>query len=170
METSGDYSKKQGSTAKRLPPNAGKGRKKGVPNRITFTLKQAIEAAFHEVGGKEWLVQLAGSDPRAFASLLGRILPAEINGQVRTVDEHLIVRIDISDGPGPPALTCPPPPALSPRGHSPRHIFPPRASSSEGDFLLASLVTALSSVNMQDGRPSPFPFVSDEVRTLIKGP
>ncbi len=162
METSGDYSKKQGSTAKRLPPNAGKGRKKGVPNRITFTLKQAIEAAFHEVGGKEWLVQLAGSDPRAFASLLGRILPAEINGQVRTVDEHLIVRIDISDGPGPPAL--------SPRGHSPRHIFPPRASSSEGAFLLASLVTALSSVNMQDGRPSPFPFVSDEVRTLIKGP
>ena len=97
METSGDYSKKQGSTAKRLPPNAGKGRKKGVPNRITFTLKQAIEAAFHEVGGKEWLVQLAGSDPRAFASLLGRILPAEINGQVRTIGTNPIVHIYTAD-------------------------------------------------------------------------
>lgn len=107
MALSGDHNKIQVSTAKRLPPNAGKGRKKGVPNRLTKTLKQAIEAAFHEVGGERWLVQLAESDPKTFASLLGRLIPSEINGQVRTIGESLVVYIDTSDDPTvpEPALT-----------------------------------------------------------------
>ena len=106
MATSGDDSKKQASTAKRLPPNAGKGRKKGVQNKLTVTLKQAILNSFETLGGEAWLVQLAELDPKAYAGLLGRIIPSEINGQVRTIGETLIVHVDTSDGPGPePALT-----------------------------------------------------------------
>ncbi len=108
MASSGENSKIQASTGKRPPPNAGKGRKKGVPNRLTKTLKQAIEAAFHEVGGEQWLVQLAESDPKTFASLLGRLIPSEINGQVRTIGENLVVYIDTTDDQTvpEPALPC----------------------------------------------------------------
>ena len=106
MATSGDDSKKQASTAKRLPPNAGKGRKKGVPNKITASVKEMILAALDAVGGQRYLEDQAKQNPQAFMSLLGRIIPSEINGQVRTIGETLIVHVDTSDGPGPePALT-----------------------------------------------------------------
>ncbi len=104
MATSGDDSKKQASTAKRRPPNAGKGRKKGVQNKLTVTLKQAILNSFETLGGEAWLVQLAESDPKAYAGLLGRIIPSEINGQVRTISDNIVVYVDTHD-PGPPALT-----------------------------------------------------------------
>lgn len=57
--------------------NAGKGRRKGVPNKVTRNLKQAVLEAFDLVGGVEWLKGLAESDPRAFSGLLARLLPQE---------------------------------------------------------------------------------------------
>jgi hypothetical protein len=47
-------------------------------NKTTKTLKEALLASFETLGGEEWLVQLAGSDPKAYASLLGRLVPSEI--------------------------------------------------------------------------------------------
>ena len=78
MATSGDDSKKQASTAKRLPPNAGKGRKKGVPNRITASVKEMILAALDSVGGEQYLVEQARQNPTAFLALIGRIIPSEV--------------------------------------------------------------------------------------------
>ena len=104
MATSGDDSKKQTSTAKRLPPNAGKGRKKGVPNKITASVKEMILAALDAVGGQRYLEDQAKQNPQAFMSLLGRIIPSEINGQVRTISDNIVVYVDTHD-PGPPALT-----------------------------------------------------------------
>ena len=104
MATSGDDSKKQASTAKRLPPNAGKGRKKGVPNKITASVKEMILAALDAVGGQRYLEDQAKQNPQAFMSLLGRIIPSEINGQVRTISDNIVVYVDTHD-PGPPALT-----------------------------------------------------------------
>ena len=97
METSGDDSKKQASTAKRLPPNAGKGRKKGVPNKITASVKEMILAALDAVGGQRYLEDQAKQNPQAFMSLLGRIIPSEIRGEVTTVDKNFVVYIDTSD-------------------------------------------------------------------------
>ena len=71
-------SKEVKSTATRLPPNAGKGRKAGVPNRVTSNVKQMILGALDDLGGQQWLTEQAQADPRAFMSLLGRILPSEI--------------------------------------------------------------------------------------------
>jgi len=68
-------SKIQESSAKRMPPNAGKGRKPGVPNRITKSVKESIEAAFQEVGGVQYLTEQAEKNPQGFMSLLGRLLP-----------------------------------------------------------------------------------------------
>ena len=104
METSGDDSKKQASTAKRLPPNAGKGRKKGVPNKITASVKEMILAALDAVGGQRYLEDQAKQNPQAFMSLLGRILPSEVKGELRTISDNIVVYVDTHD-PGPPALT-----------------------------------------------------------------
>jgi hypothetical protein len=68
--------------------NAGKGRPKGAPNKTTATLKQAILAAAEQTGqdgaGKDgltgYLKHVAASDVKAFASLLGRVLPTELTG------------------------------------------------------------------------------------------
>jgi hypothetical protein len=71
-----------------VPPNAGKGRKKGVPNKTTATLKEAILLAAEQVGengaGKDGLVgylrTVAATDVKAFASLLGKVLPMQVTG------------------------------------------------------------------------------------------
>jgi len=58
------------------------GRKKGTPNKTTAALKDAIMNAFTEVGGQKYLVTVAKDDPKTFCTLLGRVLPAEINANV----------------------------------------------------------------------------------------
>ena len=64
------------TTEKRLPPNAGKGRPKGVPNKITRSIRGSIEAAFEEVGSHEYLVEQARNNPAGFMALLGKLLPS----------------------------------------------------------------------------------------------
>ncbi len=78
MDSSGEDSKIQGSAGKRLPPNAGKGRKKGVPNKITKTLKEMTLAALDSAGGEQYLVEQARQNPTAFLALIGRIIPSEV--------------------------------------------------------------------------------------------
>lgn len=92
-----DDSKQVKSGGKRRPPAAGQGRKRGSLNKTTRTLKEALLASFNTLGGEKWLIRLAESDPKAYAGLLGRIIPSEINGQVRTTNENLVVYIDTSD-------------------------------------------------------------------------
>lgn len=68
------------------PPNAGKGRVKGVPNKITGILKEAIIFAAEARGsngkGKDGLTgycfHLAAKHPKAFSTLLGRVLPLQV--------------------------------------------------------------------------------------------
>lgn len=59
---------------------AGGGRKKGVPNKLTASVKAAIEQAFREVGGAEYLKGVAKDDPRTFCTLLGKVLPTQVTG------------------------------------------------------------------------------------------
>jgi hypothetical protein len=40
-------------------------------------VREAILQAFDEVGGAEWLRQLAGEDPKTFSMLIGKVVPAE---------------------------------------------------------------------------------------------
>jgi hypothetical protein len=54
------------------------GRKKGTPNKITQTFKQAIETAFENVGGAKYLEQMAVLQPVAFMGLIGKVLPTQI--------------------------------------------------------------------------------------------
>lgn len=64
--------------------NAGKGRKKGVPNKTTALLKDAILMAAAEAGGKDGLVGYlrvqATTNPQSFLPLLGKVLPMQVTG------------------------------------------------------------------------------------------
>ena len=73
-----DDSRVQKPTVKRIPPNAGKGRKKGVPNKTTKAVKEMILAALSELGGEEYLIAQGKENPVAFMTLLGRIIPSEV--------------------------------------------------------------------------------------------
>lgn len=77
------------AVAKRRPPAAGKGRRKGTPNKTTRALKEAIVLAAEKVGqdgkGQDgltgYLVRLATDEPKAFAALLGKVLPLQVTGE-----------------------------------------------------------------------------------------
>ena len=62
-------------------PKTG-GRETGTPNKATAAVKEAIVAAFDEVGGKDYLVQIARSDPKVFCSLLAKLLPAQVRAEL----------------------------------------------------------------------------------------
>jgi hypothetical protein len=66
-------------TGRPKPPAAGKGRPKGATNKLTKTVKEAIEAAFDQVGGPDYLAEMAREQPVAFMTLLGKILPQQVN-------------------------------------------------------------------------------------------
>lgn len=73
----------------RKPPAAGKGRPKGSVNKTTAMLKEAILGAATDTGsdgaGKDGLMGycgfLAKTEPKAFAQLLGKVLPMQITGE-----------------------------------------------------------------------------------------
>jgi hypothetical protein len=67
--------------------NRGKGRKKGVPNKTTALLKDAILQAAENAGGKDgiigYLEAQATANPGPFMTLLGKVLPTqtEVSGK-----------------------------------------------------------------------------------------
>ena len=75
---------------------AGPGRPKGVQNKLTRTIKEAIEAAFNGVGGHEYLMRQAEENPQAFLTLLGKIIPAQVQQEISNPDGSLkptVIRI-----------------------------------------------------------------------------
>ena len=76
------------------------GRKKGTPNKATATLKEAIllaAAGAHKKGMVGYLQEQASSNPAAFMTLLGKVLPMTVVGDpsaplqinvVRFSDDH----------------------------------------------------------------------------------
>ena len=62
-------------------PRTG-GRVKGTPNKLTRTIKEAIEASFDKVGGADYLAKMAYEQPSAYMSLLGKVLPTQIEGSM----------------------------------------------------------------------------------------
>jgi len=53
-----------------------------VPNKLTASVKEAIEAAFRGVGGAEYLMRQAEQNPQAFMALLAKIIPAQVQADV----------------------------------------------------------------------------------------
>jgi hypothetical protein len=85
------------------PPNAGKGRKAGVPNKTTALLKDAILQATAAAGGKDGLVgyltaqakRSLKSNPAPYMGLLGRVMPLQISGDPENpLVSHHVVQVE----------------------------------------------------------------------------
>jgi hypothetical protein len=55
------------------------GRQKGTVNKLTVSIRDAIEHAFDELGGTDYLVHVGRSDPRTFCALLSKLLPTRLS-------------------------------------------------------------------------------------------
>ena len=82
-------------TTDRQPAN--RGRKKGMPNKTTTQLKEAILAAAEQAGGDGGLVNYlhdqARMNPGHFMTLLGKVLPMQVAGDK---DAPLQQRLSVS--------------------------------------------------------------------------
>ena len=58
--------------------NLTRGSRKGIPNRTTQNIKEAIEGAFDRLGGVDYLVTVGKNDPRTFCALLSKLLPTKL--------------------------------------------------------------------------------------------
>lgn len=59
------------------------GKKKGTPNKKTALLKEMILTALDDAGGIDYLRKQATNEPVAFLGLIGKILPKEIDANVK---------------------------------------------------------------------------------------
>jgi hypothetical protein len=75
------------------------GRKPGTPNKVTATVREAMEQVFDGLGGAEAMLEWAKGNRGEFYKLWMRLLPVQINAQVqgRLTLEQLV------NGEAPPA-------------------------------------------------------------------
>lgn len=80
------------SAAPRKPPNAGKGRVKGVQNKLTRSVKDAFEAAFHALqkDPKGKLSAWAKANPTDFYKLASKLIPHDLQVSGRLTLEQLL--------------------------------------------------------------------------------
>ena len=57
------------------------GRTKGTPNKLTKEVKEMILEALDNAGGVEYLTRQADENPKAFLTLVGRVLPLQVTGK-----------------------------------------------------------------------------------------
>src|SRR6516162_1991850 len=73
-------------------PKTG-GRVKGTPNKLSASVKTMIRGALNELGGTQYLVEQGRANPSAFLSLVGRVLPMQVDGRVELdVDVNVLAR------------------------------------------------------------------------------
>jgi hypothetical protein len=74
------------------PPSPNAGRKKGVPNKLTTSVRTALETAFEKMGGVDSLVKWALLEPTEFYKLYAKLLPVQVNADV-TISTTLAERL-----------------------------------------------------------------------------
>ena len=79
-------------TASKNLTRRGKGRPRGAKDKVNRAIKLALSDSFQELGGKDWLVDLGKGDPKTYALLLARLIPAEVNAELKAQVTH-----DLSD-------------------------------------------------------------------------
>ncbi len=74
----------------------GAGRKKGVPNQLSGSVKQNIVGVFDKIGGRDKMAKWAEENQTDFYRLYGRLAPTEIEANVKG---KVIVNLN-QNGPG----------------------------------------------------------------------
>lgn len=84
--------------------NPGGGRKLGVPNKVTTTLKEALLEAAAMVGADGegllalhgYLCRLALNEPKSFARLLEKLIPLQVTGSVEFTNRKYETMADLA--------------------------------------------------------------------------
>src|SRR5205085_11034517 len=87
-------------SAARKPPNAGKGRKKGVPNKTTAIMKDAITAVYADLqesvedvdNANAHFLQWAKDNATEFYKLASKLIPIQLSGDPNAPLVHEIRR------------------------------------------------------------------------------
>jgi len=58
------------------------GRTAGTPNKLTSTVKMMVLGALDKLGGEDYLVRMAKKHPQAYMTLLGKIIPTQVVGDM----------------------------------------------------------------------------------------
>ena len=70
------------------------GRTPGTPNKVTKELKDMVLTALDRAGGINYLQEQAEANPNAFLTLVGKVLPLSIKGDVNV--RHIVKVVDLS--------------------------------------------------------------------------
>ena len=60
----------------------GRGRPKGSPNKVQAAVKEMVIQALDQAGGIEYLVTQSRENPTAFMTLIGKVLPLQVAGEL----------------------------------------------------------------------------------------
>ena len=63
------------------------GSRKGIPNKSTAAVKEALPAAFEGIGGIPKLIEFGKSEPEAFYKLWVKMLPQEVRNTLAFTPE-----------------------------------------------------------------------------------
>ena len=77
---------------------AGSGRKTGTPNKATKEVREMLVGALSDAGGREYLLEQAKANPKAFLTLVAKLIPQQIEATLGDIPE-LILR-DYTGGKG----------------------------------------------------------------------
>jgi hypothetical protein len=87
-----------GALKGRASGNAGKGRPKGVPNKINRDIKEMVLAALNKAGGAEYLLEQSRANPSAFLTLVGKVMPLQLSGDADAPIKINIIKYDCDTG------------------------------------------------------------------------
>lgn len=95
---------KNGPKTEAFEAQKGRGRPKGVQNKVTKQVKEMILGALDDAGGQAYLTKQAEDNPVAFLSLVGKVLPLQLagdpDGAPIQLASEIILRGVRSDGNG----------------------------------------------------------------------
>jgi len=69
------------------------GRQKGTPNKVSSKLRDDVLEALSQSGGVEYLKEQAKENPTSFMSLIGRMLPKDVD--VTTDGEKMVMTFNM---------------------------------------------------------------------------
>jgi hypothetical protein len=70
------------------------GRKKGITNKMTKTLKEMLMGSLDAVGGQEYFERQAEANPVAYMTIIGKLIPSELKAEIDAkTDSTLTINI-----------------------------------------------------------------------------